>query len=571
MDGSLAAATSLRMRNLLQRTYHQNSDDTNSALFEELFLGIPSPPEIEKSDDESVPIKEGESSAARKTDDSHATDTRNSDSDDQESTAPDENSSDLPLSLTQFVPIQNNPSPAQDVASPDGFAPTEKVTPAIGPDDSNAISGALAVDPKPALPSEAVTLESHRSVLQPAVTSGKEVALEKAVQAPLRAGRDDSRPRKVNQKPDAQPAKTSVVSSTPLIQNADGHEKQEAKSASHVSLEQISDKTDKSSDTKLVESTRRRDKWYLDESGIANDSGEIPFEEGASDRGPFERYTEPLPSDAANGVTATLTTTPSDALNSLSDASAAGASTAAQPVSSVDALPMAAVAAQAATAANNALSVNATIERSAGTPSIAPTGASTSMQPTGIGTNSGQERSPIAAGGQSESDVRQLSQQERVRLVQRVARSFSRLTPDGGQLTLKLHPPQLGALNLTVRMEGQTLSARMQTESVEARDALLDNLPILRERLADQGVQIDRFQVEVGTNSDQTANASAQGQNAFASDSQQNPWGRPSVDYRRIHNRSTEVPSLSRTEWATLGSPDWQSRVATDRTIDIRA
>ena len=37
-----------------------------------------------------------------------------------------------------------------------------------------------------------------------------------------------------------------------------------------------------------------------------------------------------------------------------------------------------------------------------------------------------------------------------------VARSFSRLGPDGGQVTLKLNPPQLGVLNVSIKIEGQT-------------------------------------------------------------------------------------------------------------------
>ncbi len=83
----------------------------------------------------------------------------------------------------------------------------------------------------------------------------------------------------------------------------------------------------------------------------------------------------------------------------------------------------------------------------------------------GNGTASPGSRGPGGSASDpasDEVDSRQLSQQERVRLVQRVARSFSRLGPDGGQVTLKLHPPQLGVLNVSIKIEGQAMTARMQ-------------------------------------------------------------------------------------------------------------
>lgn len=90
-----------------------------------------------------------------------------------------------------------------------------------------------------------------------------------------------------------------------------------------------------------------------------------------------------------------------------------------------------------------------------------------------------------------------LTQAERVRLVQRVSRSFARLGPMGGEISIKLHPPQLGALNVQVRMEGRSMTAKLTTESGAARDAIMESLPVLRKRLAEQGFEISSFQVEV--------------------------------------------------------------------------
>jgi flagellar hook-length control protein FliK len=118
-----------------------------------------------------------------------------------------------------------------------------------------------------------------------------------------------------------------------------------------------------------------------------------------------------------------------------------------------------------------------------------------------------QESSGVVSASQ-ESD--QLTQAERVRLVQRVARSFARLGPMGGQINIRLHPPQLGSLNVQVRMEGRTMTAKLTTESTAARDAILESLPVLRGRLSEQGFEIASFQVEVADNNSDAASGQFQ-------------------------------------------------------------
>jgi len=78
---------------------------------------------------------------------------------------------------------------------------------------------------------------------------------------------------------------------------------------------------------------------------------------------------------------------------------------------------------------------------------------------------------------------------------------MEQLQDGGGQVRLRLHPPELGSLQLTLRMEGSVMSASLDVENTVARDALLKNLPVLRERLAEQGMQIDRFDVQVDSQS----------------------------------------------------------------------
>jgi flagellar hook-length control protein FliK len=83
------------------------------------------------------------------------------------------------------------------------------------------------------------------------------------------------------------------------------------------------------------------------------------------------------------------------------------------------------------------------------------------------------------------------------RLLSRVARAFTAAQERDGEIRLRLSPPELGSLRLDVRVQDGALVAHLQTETDAARTAILDNLPALRERLADQGVRIERFDVDL--------------------------------------------------------------------------
>ena len=84
-----------------------------------------------------------------------------------------------------------------------------------------------------------------------------------------------------------------------------------------------------------------------------------------------------------------------------------------------------------------------------------------------------------------------------VRLLQRVARAFAVAKPDSGEVTLRLSPPELGSLRLEVRIHQGAMVARMEAETSTARNILVDNLPALRDRLAEQGVRIERFDIDL--------------------------------------------------------------------------
>jgi flagellar hook-length control protein FliK len=186
-------------------------------------------------------------------------------------------------------------------------------------------------------------------------------------------------------------------------------------------------------------------------------------------------------------------------------------------------LPAAGGAAAGPATASHAGASNATPNGSG-----AALGAGTAALP-----GSAQAASGASASGSSDSaGAPELTQLERMRLVQRVARSFHRIGPEGGEVSLKLHPPALGSLSVTVKLEGQQLFARLRTESPAAQQVLLENLPQLRERLAEQGVEVVQFQVDVATQQEMSA---GMGQpQGFSGDAQgSDAWRARAGDYRR--------------------------------------
>ena len=83
------------------------------------------------------------------------------------------------------------------------------------------------------------------------------------------------------------------------------------------------------------------------------------------------------------------------------------------------------------------------------------------------------------------------------RFLSRVARAFQVAQQRGGELRLRLSPPELGSLRLELRVLDGVLTARLETETPAARQTLVEHLPALRERLAEQGIRVERFDVDL--------------------------------------------------------------------------
>jgi flagellar hook-length control protein FliK len=95
------------------------------------------------------------------------------------------------------------------------------------------------------------------------------------------------------------------------------------------------------------------------------------------------------------------------------------------------------------------------------------------------------------------SGAEDVPQVDPARFVGRVAKAFQTAHERGGTLQLRLSPPELGALRLELTVKDGVMSASLETENATARRVLLDHLPALRERLAEQNIRVERFDVDV--------------------------------------------------------------------------
>lgn len=135
------------------------------------------------------------------------------------------------------------------------------------------------------------------------------------------------------------------------------------------------------------------------------------------------------------------------------------------------------------------------------TPSASPSTFAASLAP-------GTSSEPAANGAA-------LSTFDRTRFVQRVTRAFQAAGDQGGQIRLRLSPPELGSLQLEISVKQGAMTAHIQADNSTAQQALLDSLPELRDRLARQDIRIDRFDVELTGQSSGGLPQSPQGNPGF--------------------------------------------------------
>jgi flagellar hook-length control protein FliK len=97
---------------------------------------------------------------------------------------------------------------------------------------------------------------------------------------------------------------------------------------------------------------------------------------------------------------------------------------------------------------------------------------------------------------------------------------------------MRLHPPELGSLRIELQLQDGQLHARLQTETSEARTLIMDNLPILKERLAEQNIRVERFDVDLF---DPTGQQPQQSGSEFSRENQ------PKATRQKTHNSSPAI------------------------------
>jgi flagellar hook-length control protein FliK len=118
-----------------------------------------------------------------------------------------------------------------------------------------------------------------------------------------------------------------------------------------------------------------------------------------------------------------------------------------------------------------------------------------------------------------------ITPRQEVKLVQRVMRGFEQLANGENRVQLRLHPPHLGSLQMTLRMESSNLTARLEVQSQAAHDAIVQNLNQLTDRLEQQGVRVERFEVQIQSPAD-LANLGAPESDNSATDERTGQEGR---------------------------------------------
>ncbi len=82
-----------------------------------------------------------------------------------------------------------------------------------------------------------------------------------------------------------------------------------------------------------------------------------------------------------------------------------------------------------------------------------------------------------------------------------------------GSFSIKLYPESLGKINVNLNLESGTIFGKFLVDNNEAKDVLLENMNIVKDRLQESGISVGEFQVNVRNNN---ASHNANDNNEFA-------------------------------------------------------
>ncbi len=116
-----------------------------------------------------------------------------------------------------------------------------------------------------------------------------------------------------------------------------------------------------------------------------------------------------------------------------------------------------------------------------------------------IGSNPQSPRLPAPLLGKSEGTAhpRPVAEVDITRFVHRVARAFEAAQQRDGEVRLRLSPPELGSVRLSMTVQDGVMVAKLETETTTAQALISDNLQALRDRLQEQGIRVERFDVDL--------------------------------------------------------------------------
>jgi hypothetical protein len=107
-------------------------------------------------------------------------------------------------------------------------------------------------------------------------------------------------------------------------------------------------------------------------------------------------------------------------------------------------------------------------------------------------------------------------------VVNQVSRQISLSLQRGeNHLRLQLRPPQLGAVQIDMNMKDSVLKIGMTTENNSVKEFLVSSIQELRDSLVQQGVKLERLDVQVNYNLGQSMAQARRGQNGFQRQSQE--------------------------------------------------
>lgn len=181
--------------------------------------------------------------------------------------------------------------------------------------------------------------------------------------------------------------------------------------------------------------------------------------------------------------------------------------------------------------------------------------------------NGGQTnaRSSTGTSGSASTDRSSLTPYQEQKVLQRVLRGMEQLANGSNQVRLRLHPPELGTLQVTIRIEAQQVAGLIEVETVAARDVLQNNLPQLQARLADQGLSVQQFEIRVVE-----PNQFSQGDQLGGTWHQGNQQSTDQRDERRANNYLDRLHNRIDTPESDPSRPPTRQWTRTHGQIDLR-